>query len=142
LNARLDEIQAVVLRVKLPYLLGWNERRREIAARYNTLLQDVPVIPPSVTGDNCPIYHLYVIRAEKRDELQDFLKKKGVFTGIHYPIPCHQQKALEYLGYQKGDLPVTEKMAGEILSLPMYAEMDDQQIRYVADCIKEFVLKA
>jgi len=141
LNVRLDEIQAVVLRVKLPYLLAWNERRREIAACYNDLLKDLPVITPSITDGNCPIYHLYVIRADRRDELQDFLKEKGVFTGIHYPVPCHLQKALEYLGYQKGDLPVTEKIAAEILSLPIYAEMDDQQVHYVVDCIKEFVQK-
>lgn len=138
LNARLDEIQAVALRVKLPHLMAWNERRREIACRYNELLKDLPVVTPTTAAENCPIYHLYVIRAEKRNELQAFLKEKGVFTGIHYPIPCHQQKALEYLGYRKGDFPVTDRITEEILSLPMHAEMDEQQIDYVVACVKEF----
>ena len=139
-NGRLDEIQAVVLRAKLPYLSAWNEKRREHARLYNKLLEGSPVVLPTESSGNTPIYHLYVISAPKRDELQTFLKNEGIFTGIHYPIPVHLQKAMEFLGYKLGDLPVTEKATSQILSLPMFAELEDDQIRTVAENIKAFYL--
>lgn len=138
MNARLDEIQAVVLRAKLPHLEEWNCLRREHAHLYSSLLQGAPVITPVECPENKPVYHLYVIRAQKRDELQAYLKENGVFTGIHYPVPVHLQPAMSELGYQAGDLPVTEQVAGEILSLPMYAELRDDDIRRVVDAVKEF----
>ena len=87
---------------------------------------------------NKHVYHLYVIRTPRRDALQAWLKNQGVSTGIHYPVPCHLQNALRYLGYKAGDLPVTERVAAEVLSLPMYAELASEQIQYVADSIKAF----
>jgi len=138
LNGRLDEIQAVVLRAKLPHLAAWNEKRRANARLYSELLKTVPVTLPIERAGSTPVYHLYVIRAQKRDDLQTFLKEKGVFTGIHYPIPVHLQKSMEFLGYKQGDFPVTERVVTEILSLPMFAELNDDEIKYVADSVREF----
>jgi len=138
-NGRLDEIQAVVLRAKLPYLAAWNEKRREHAHLYNELLKGTSVVLPSEHPGNTPVYHLYVIRTPKRDELQAFLKDQGVFTGIHYPIPVHLQAAMEFLRYKQGDFPVTEQVVSQILSLPMYAELGDDEIKYVVDSINTFL---
>lgn len=138
MNGRLDEIQAVVLRAKLPFLAEFNEKRREHARQYSELLKDTPVVLPTTCPENTPVYHLYVIRAPRRDELQAYLKEQGVFTGIHYPIPIHLQHSMEYLGYKPGDLPVTEHVVGEILSLPMFAELTSEQIEYVVSKVKEF----
>ncbi len=137
-NARLDEIQAVVLRAKLPHLADWNVQRREHARLYNELLKGTPVKTPTELAGNTPVYHLYVISTLKRDELQAVLKEQEIFTGIHYPIPLHLQKAMEFLGYKMGDLPATERAATEILSLPMFAELTDEQIVTVANSIKSF----
>ena len=137
-NGRLDEIQAVVLRAKLPHLAAWNEKRREHAYLYNELLKGTQAVIPTECSNNTPVYHLYVISTPKRDELQAFLKEQGIFTGIDYPIPVHLQKAMEFLGYKQGDLPVTEKITTQILSLPMFAELEDDQIRVVADNIRAF----
>jgi len=137
-NGRLDEIQAVVLRAKLPHLAAWNKKRREHASLYTELLKGVPVIPPGECSENVPVYHLYVINASRRDELQAYLKDRGIFTGIHYPIPVHLQKAMEFLGYKIGDLPVTEQAVSQILSLPMYAELEDHEIEYVSEAIRSF----
>ncbi len=138
MNARLDEIQAVVLRAKLPHLEAWNQQRREHARLYTRLLQETPVITPLECPENLPVYHLYVIRAPQRDELQAWLKSKDIFTGIHYPVPIHLQQAFAAPGYQAGELPATEKLVGEILSLPMYAELEDSQIKDVVIAIGEF----
>jgi len=138
-NGRLDEIQAVVLRAKLPHLATWNEKRREHARLYNELLKDTSVVLPTELPGNTSVYHLYVICSKKRDDLQAFLKDQGIFTGIHYPIPVHLQKAMEFLGYKQGDLPMTEQVVSQILSLPMYAELGDDEIKYVADSIKTFL---
>ena len=138
-NARLDEVQAVVLRAKLPHLDEWNQKRREHAHLYNELLKDTPIKTPTELSGNEPVYHLYVIAAPERDELQAFLREKGVFTGIHYPIPIHQQKMAEFLGYKDGDFPVTERVTSQILSLPMFAELQDDEIKYTVDAIKEFL---
>ncbi len=137
-NGRLDEIQAVVLRAKLPHLADWNEQRRLHAARYGYLLEDTPVTTPFTCPENKHVYHLYVVRVPERDELQASLKSRGIFTGIHYPVPAHLQNAMGWLAYKAGDLPVTERVAGEILSLPMYAELTDAEIEYIADSIKAF----
>ena len=110
MNARLDEIQAVVLRAKLPHLSDWNEQRRAHAFLYNQLLQGSQAIIPVEQSGNKHIYHLYVVCIPKRDELQVWLKEQGIFTGIHYPIPNHLQPALKSLGYKQGDLPVTEQV--------------------------------
>jgi dTDP-4-amino-4,6-dideoxygalactose transaminase len=138
MNARLDEIQAVVLRAKLPHLSEWNEQRRVHASLYNHLLSDSLAVTPVEHAGNTHIYHLYVVRVPRRDELQVWLKERGIFTGIHYPVPNHLQPAMKSLGYKQGDFPVTEKVVQEILSLPMFAELTDDEIRIVVDTIKEF----
>ncbi len=137
-NARLDELQAVVLRAKLPHLADWNDKRRAHAARYNELLAGLVEVPVE-RGYNRHVYHLYVIRTPHRDQLQAFLKERGIFTGVHYPVPIHLQHAVQALGYTAGSLPVTEKVASDILSLPMFAELTDEQIDYVVENIKQFI---
>lgn len=137
-NARPDELQGVVLRAKLPHLNDWNAKRRHHAELYNNLLADTPVKTPGIAKANLPIYHLYVIQTSRRDELQAYLKDRGVFTGIHYPIPIHLQKCTKSLGYKLGDLPVTEEVVQKILSLPMYAELEEREIRYIANLICSF----
>jgi dTDP-4-amino-4,6-dideoxygalactose transaminase len=141
-NGRLDAIQAAVLRVKLKRLTDWNQSRNEHATYYNELLSDVPGIDFAEIADIAQsVYHLYVIMVDNRDALQQYLGKKGIATGLHYPMPLPFQKAYEHLGYKKGDFPVTERIARRLLSLPMYPELTREQIKYVADAIKEFISK-
>jgi dTDP-4-amino-4,6-dideoxygalactose transaminase len=139
LNGRLDEVQAAVLRAKLPHLEEWNEQRRAHAAHYGELLSDLKEVTlPEVAGYAEHVYHLYVVRVPRRDELKEVLARQGIGTGIHYPIPCHLQPAFRYLGYQVGDLPVTERIAGEVLSLPMYPELMAEQRLYVVNAMRGF----
>lgn len=138
MNARLDEIQAVVLRVKLKHLADWNAARRQHAELYRKSLVETPVTAPVEADGARHVYHLFVIRAAERDALQAFLKDRGIFTGIHYPIPVHLQNAFAFMGHKPGDFPVTEKAVGEILSLPMFAELTDEEITRIANTIKEF----
>lgn len=138
-NGRLDAIQAGVLRIKLKRLSDWNQARRDHAALYDLLLADVPAVTLPFQADFAQsVYHLYVILVEDRDALQKFLGDNGVATGLHYPLPLHLQKAYEHLGYKKGDFPVTERVAGTLLSLPMYPELTRPQIEYVVELIKKF----
>jgi dTDP-4-amino-4,6-dideoxygalactose transaminase len=137
-NGRLDEIQAVVLRAKLPFLEQWNTQRRQHAADYTRFLEGAPVVTPFVAPENGHIYHQFVIRTAQRDALQAWLKEQGIGTGIHYPIPVHMQHSMSGLGYHSGDFPVTEKLVGEILSLPMYAELREDQVHLIADRIAAF----
>ncbi len=141
-NARLDEIQAAVLRIKLRRLDAWNARRRAVARLYSSLLRDCGLVTPEDAGDR-HVWHIYAIRvpADKRDALKDFLWERGIGTGIHYPVPIHLQDAARFLGYREGELPVTERVATEILSLPMYPELTDEQVGYVADAVKAFMRK-
>jgi len=140
-NSRLDSIQAAVLLAKLPHLDTWNDNRRKSAQLYNELLSDVEVTTPVEGEGYRHIYHLYVIRTKKRDEMLEYLKTKDVFCGIHYPIPIHLQNAYKDLPYKKGDFPITEEYADEILSLPMYPELTEEQIHYVVDRTEEFISK-
>lgn len=137
-NARLDELQAAVLRIKLPHLDEWNKKRRQMASLYNQLLSDADVLTPFEAPDRRHIYHLYVIRTKQRDALRSFLNDQGIGTGIHYPVPIHMQKAFKFLGYNSGDFPVTEAITADILSLPMYAELTEQQVESVTNAIKIF----
>ena len=138
-NGRLDAIQAGILRIKLKRLSDWNQARRDHAALYDLLLADVPGVTLPFQADFAQsVYHLYVILVEDRDALQKFLGDNGVATGLHYPLPLHLQKAYEHLGYKKGDFPVTERVAGTLLSLPMYPELTRPQIEYVVELIKKF----
>jgi dTDP-4-amino-4,6-dideoxygalactose transaminase len=139
LNGRLDELQAVVLRAKLPHLEVWNWQRRQHAAHYGELLQGLPIITPADCPENKHVYHLYVIRTKARDELLVWLREHDVFGGIHYPIPIHLQASMRSLGYQKGNFPVTEQVCNEILSLPMFPEMTEEQVEYVASQVSTFM---
>jgi len=139
MNGRLDEIQAAVLRAKLPHLEEWNAHRRANAAYYAELLSDVKGVGlPSVASYAEHVFHLYVVRVPQRDELREHLQERGVGAGIHYPIPCHLQPALQSLGYRQGDLPVTEQIVDEIISLPMYAELTAEQCIYIVNAIQAF----
>jgi len=139
-NGRLDAIQAGVLRIKLKRLENWNRSRRENAAYYNELLSEIPGVTIPVEADFAvSVYHLYVLLIDDRDRLQQFLGDKGIATGLHYPMPLHLQKAYEHLGFKEGAFPVTENVAGRLLSLPMYPQLTRKQIEYVADTIKEFI---
>ncbi|MFM8572257.1 MAG: DegT/DnrJ/EryC1/StrS family aminotransferase [Pirellula sp.] len=139
-NSRLDTIQAAILKCKLPHLESWNNRRREIAAKYSRLLGDLKEIELPIELENARhVYHLYIIRSNNRDMFKNELEKHGVSTGIHYPIPIHQQPA--YSG--KDDfkpLPVCEVESSRILSLPMFPEMTDEEVDYVAKTIRNIAL--
>jgi len=138
-NHRLDTLQAAVLSVKLRHLERWTEMRRKIAVRYREGLKDIVLTPVEKKG-NRHVYHLFVIRVETsvRDRLADFLKKKGVATGVHYPVPLHLQPAYRYLGLKKGSFPVAERLSGEILSLPIYPELTEAQIERVIASVRAF----
>lgn len=138
-NARLDEMQAAILRIKLRHLDAWNAARRERAAALSAALAGTSVQLPEPGGDEVyEIFHLYVVRHPERDRLKAFLGERGIGTGIHYPKPIHLQPAYASLGHQPGSFPITERLAGEILSLPMYAELTDAQIEYIADAVRAF----
>lgn len=137
-NSRLDTIQAAVLRVKLQYLEEWNLSRRRIAGLYREALSGMPVVPPADPKDSTHVYHLFVIRTERRDELLSFLHRRGVAAGIHYPIPIHLQRAYSALGYRAGNFPVAERLAKEILSLPLYPEMTESDVCRVAETVADF----
>jgi dTDP-4-amino-4,6-dideoxygalactose transaminase len=128
-NGRLDAMQAGFLHAKLAHLANWNASRRERAAEYNQLLASVEgsVIRPFEPSWSRAVYHLYVVRTHDREGMIKHLKEAGVATGIHYPIPLHMQKAYDYLNYRQGDFPVSEKVASEIVSLPMYPNLQPQQ---------------
>ncbi len=136
-NSRLDSLQAAYLLVKLPHTDRWNEKRRENAAFYNENLKDVVQVPVEREG-NYHIYHQYTIRTDKRDELKAFLSENGIGVGIHYPIPLHLQPAFRYLGYKEDDLPESEKASKEVLSLPIFPELTDEEKAYVVEKIREF----
>jgi dTDP-4-amino-4,6-dideoxygalactose transaminase len=143
-NYRMDGIQGAVLNVKLKYLESWTNCRRNAASAYNEQLKDVEeIITPAESSFAKHVYHLYVIKLKNgdREALAEYLKEKGIATGLHYPVPLHVQKCFENLGYKKGDFPVAEELADTILSLPMYAELTSEQIKNVTDSIKEYFTK-
>lgn len=137
-NHRLDTLQAAVLRVKLRRLDESNEARRRHARLYTELLENTDVVLPVPPPYAEPVWHLFVIRHRDRDGLKTWLANRGISAGIHYPIPIHLQEAYQDLGYRKGDFPVTERYADEILSLPMYPRLTPQAIEHVAGAIREF----
>jgi len=138
-NSRLDTMQAAVLGVKLPHLDDWNASRRRAAATYADLLADLPLVTPTTVDYAEHIFHLYVIRVSDREALMEYLKKAGVATGLHYPIPIHLQPAYAELGYKPGDFPITEAYAETIVSLPIFPELDDEKVAYVANAIHEYM---
>jgi dTDP-4-amino-4,6-dideoxygalactose transaminase len=142
-NGRLDSIQAGLLHVKLAHLAKWNAQRRERAAEYKRLLKsaDGTLVPPCEPSWSRAAYHLYVVRTTDREGMMEHLKKAGIGTGIHYPIPLHLQKAYVSLGYRAGDFPVTERVAREILSLPMFPQLGAEQQATVVDEVLRFASK-
>jgi len=142
INSRLDAIQAVVLKAKLAHIDDWNRARNSHALKYNELLDGVDgVVRPKLRTGAFHIFHLYVIRAARRDELADFLKTQGVATGVHYLTALPFMPAYRYLGHQPSDFPVAHKWQDEILSLPMYPELTEAQILHVTDSIRAFYKK-
>jgi dTDP-4-amino-4,6-dideoxygalactose transaminase len=139
-NGRLDAMQAALLQVKLPHLNGWNAARERAAKTYNNLLADVPGVRTPCEPDwSRAIYHLYVVVCSQgRDELQEFMTDRKIGTGLHYPIPLHLQKGYANLSYKLGDFPVTEKLAGQILSLPMYPQLQRRQQEEVVEALLQF----
>lgn len=138
-NSRLDGIQAAVLNVKLPYLTKWTAARQRVALRYNELLTGVgDIVTPPVAPGREHVYHLYVIRTEKRDALMNFLKERGVPTVVNYPVALPFLQAYSYLGHTPADFPVAYAHQSRILSLPIFPEITDESINYVVDQIKAF----
>lgn len=137
INSRMDELQAGILNVKLEKLEQWNKKRQINAEKYNELLNGVNEI-------SCPefdpqaVYHLYVVRAKKRNELKEFLNSKGVVSLIHYPIPNHLQQGFNFLGYKQGDFAVSERLSKEVISLPIFPQIKEEEIKHVCSLIKEF----
>ena len=142
INSRLDALQAAVLSVKLKYLDQWAEGRRQNALRYRHLLADAKLLDritvPAVEGTNHHIFNQFTVRVPKRDQLRAYLKEKGIGTEVYYPLPMHLQNCYRDLGYQKGAFPVSEQAAAEVLSLPIYAELKEEQLAYVVQSIAEF----
>lgn len=138
MNSRLDTMQAAILRVKLPYLDQWVQRRRTLAKRYSRALHGLPVALPTDSDTRVSSFHLYVIRVSHRDKLKQYLEAHGISCGIHYPTPIHLQPCMRALGYKQGDFPISEQSAQEILSLPLYPELTIREIDFVANTIREF----
>jgi dTDP-4-amino-4,6-dideoxygalactose transaminase len=138
-NGRMDALQAGFLKVKLRHMEKWTSQRRSAAETYNGLFADLDwITTPSEADWSRAVYHLYVVRTAKRDDLQKFLSERKIGTALHYPIPLHLQPAFVHLGYRKGDLPVTEQLAGEILSLPMFPQIRQEQLKQVAEALLQF----
>lgn len=136
-NSRLDNIQAAILNIKLKYLDNWNKRIREIAKLYKENLQDIVKVPIDRSGEES-VYHTFIILCEKRDELQQYLLGQGIETKVHYPTPIHLQQAASSLGYKQGDFPQAEMQAKKILSLPIYPELTEDEVKTVCNKIRTF----
>ena len=137
-NFRMEAIQGAILGVKIEHLSRWNKLRARHASLYNQLLGDADVVTPAVAESNTHVYHQYTITTENRDELRTHLADNGIGTDVHYPIPLHLQPCIRHLGYDRSDFPVAEHAAGAVLSLPIYPELTDEQVRFVATNICEF----
>jgi dTDP-4-amino-4,6-dideoxygalactose transaminase len=151
-NSRLDAVQAAILRVKLRHLDQWNDQRRAIAGRYTTAFQSaglsepgsvtpnssLPIAPLTSTPEGFHIFHQYVVRAYRRDELRVFLAEAGIGTEIYYPVPLHLQQAFAYLGHEKGQFPEAERASAEVLALPMFPELREEEQQRVVARISDF----
>ena len=138
-HSRLDEIQAALLRVKLPNLEAWTENRRTAAARYNEGFAELPLtLPPADPKGGRQVFHQYTIQTPKRDALLAHLKERGIASGVYYPMPLHRLEAYKGLGYSEGDFPVSERASKEVLSLPMFSELTDTEIQRVIDGVRTF----
>ena len=137
-NFRLDGIQGAVLAAKLKYLDGWNEKRRQNAAIYDDIFADSPVKIPSIEANNLSIYHQYTVTVPDRDNLHKYLSENGIGSAIFYPKALHLQDCFSYLGYHEGDFPVAERLCSEVLSLPVYPELTEEQIETIASTVLKF----
>ncbi len=135
-NSRLDEIQAAVLRVKLKYLDHWNKKRSDIAKNYVKNINEYKTQKISKNGTS--VYHLFIIEVDSREKAQNYLLKNGIETLVHYPVPIHLQKVYEYLGYKKGDFPISEMIAKRIISIPIYPELSVEEINYISEKVNSF----
>lgn len=138
-NSRLDEIQAGLLRVKLKYLDELIEERKRIAKRYIDEIKNPLIELPKISENSTHVWHLFVIKCKNREKLQQYLSEHGIRTVIHYPIPPHMSEAYKYLGIEKGELPITEKYAEDVLSIPMYNGIKDEEISYVIEILNKYV---
>ena len=138
-NSRMDGLQAAVLRVKLRYLTYWNEKRRHVAGLYNTYLASTPATLPVAHPDAGHVYHLYVVQVEDRNMVLAGLKAAGIMAGIHYPVPLHIQPVYHHMGIVPENLPVTQSLADRILSLPIYPEITEVQVRRIADTLRTLI---
>lgn len=134
---RMDTLQAAILHAKLKHLESWTEKRRKHAEHYSSRLKEFVRVPTELPGRR-HVYHVYSIRTPNRDSLRTHLESRGISTNIHYPIPVHLQKAYQFLGYEKGSLPVTEKTVDQLLSLPMFPELTESQVDFICDGVVEF----
>jgi dTDP-4-amino-4,6-dideoxygalactose transaminase len=136
-NTRLDAIQGAILRIKLPHLDKWNEKRRQIAEIYDEKLKDTELVTPVIKSENEPVYHMYILQSEDREAILNKLREKGVATGVYYPVPLHLQKVYKDLGYKEGDMPISEYLSHRTFAIPVYPELIDEQINYIVESIKE-----
>ena len=136
---RLDNLQAGILRVKLKYLNEWNKERIRNVEIYRKYLNNLKIAIPEELEGRKHVYHIFAVRLKDRDMVRKELFNRGIATGIHYPIPIHLQEAYSFLGYKEGDFPVSESIAEEVLSLPMFPELTEDQIKYVCDSLREVV---
>ena len=136
-NSRLDEIQAAILRAKLPFLDAENTRRRQIADRYDAAFASLPLKLVQTRPESTPVRHLYTIRVERRDALREQLQARGIETGVHYPVPLHLHPAYAFLGHRQGDFPVSESACETIVSLPNYPMLSDGQVEAVIAAVLE-----
>jgi dTDP-4-amino-4,6-dideoxygalactose transaminase len=137
-NSRLDELQAALLRVKLPELDKWNELRREHAYLYDRELKETDLVVPYEDDFVKHVYHMYILQSEKRAEIINYLKENGIATGVYYPVPLHLQKAFLNLGYKEGDMPNAEHLSHRTFAIPMFAELTEEEQKYIIDTIKRF----
>ncbi len=139
MNSRLDELQAAILRVKLPHLTRWNSERRRVAGLYRQALARIEeIVLPTESADVVHVFHQFTIRLQDRDRAQTALRDAGIESVVYYPVPLHLQTMYKHLGYAKGSLPVAESAAAEVLSLPVFPEMTDHDVSYVTECLKDF----
>jgi dTDP-4-amino-4,6-dideoxygalactose transaminase len=142
-NSRLDTLQAAILQVKLSHIDDAIEKRARCAAQYRELLKDMPAIKlPAIKDGSLEVNYVFCIQAENRDGLEAYLKEQGIGTSVYYPIPLHLQKCFEYLGHKKGDFPVAERLCEQVLALPMFPELTEDEVGYVCESIQGFYKKA
>lgn len=137
-NMRMGGLEAASLTVKIKYLAGWNNRRKDIAKKYQQEIKNKKVTMQAQPQWADSVYHLFVVTVEKRDDLVAYLNKLNIFPALHYPVPCHLQKAYANMGHKEGDFPNSEYLAAHCVSLPMYAELTDEEVGYVIDCLNKY----